>query len=151
MKRYSGLILFLLSLSLASGYFLSKVPLIGRLAMHFKAYRGYTFLKTWWRGAVFVFVVLCLLLLVQHIMDRWLKNAKIAHVICLAIAICGLIYTYNDFRDDISHRMMKERFHIGGYLMWIGWAVISLFFLFTKKPERAALKTGLPETQDPYN
>ena len=135
MKRYAGLLVFIFSLSLAAGYFLSKIPLVGRLAMHFEEYAMYRPLKVWWKGALFVFVVLLVLLLVQHIMDKWLKHAKLAHLLCLALAVGGLIYTYNDFRDDYSHRWMRERFHIGGYLLWIGWVAICLFFLFTSKPE----------------
>lgn len=54
---------------------------------------------------------------------------RVAHIIALLVAVAGLYFTYRDFRTDFSHNLMKERFHLGAYLFWIGWVSISLFFL----------------------
>jgi hypothetical protein len=51
-----------------------------------------------------------------------------------------LYLTYNDFRQDLSHRLMGERFHIGAYLVWIGWMIISIYLLLTRKISRALNK-----------
>lgn len=134
MKRTAPLIAFLAALSLLAGYLFSKMSWIGRVGVNL-VHQNYKFLKVWWQGALVVFAILMLLLLIQWLVQQKAKlfTARIIQVIALLIAIAGLYYTYLDFRHDITHRWLKERFHLGGYLFWIGWISISLFFLFSKK------------------
>ncbi|RYD55447.1 MAG: cytochrome d ubiquinol oxidase subunit II [Sphingobacteriales bacterium] len=134
MKRSFFFTLYLLALSLLSGYMLSKVSFIGRAGISV-FYTSYTFLKVWWQAAAVVFIALLLLYGIQYVIYTRANEriAKGAQVTSLFLAITGLILSYNDFRDDISHRWLGERFHIGVYLFWFGWISISIFLLLQKK------------------
>ena len=134
MKRIAPLVLFIAALSALSGYLMSKASLTGRVGISL-FYNEYQFLKVWWQGALVVFAVLLVLMLVQGIVQRKLPKPKanILHVIMVLLALGGLYYTYNDFRHTLSHKLLGERFHIGGYLFWIGWIIISVFYIVQKR------------------
>lgn len=126
--------LLLSALAVLSGYLLSKASLVGKLGMTL-VYKEYSFLKVWWQGALAVLAAWLVLLLIQGGVNRRAKggNAALAQVVALVLAAIGLFFTYQDFRNNLSHRLLGERFHIGGYLFWIGWMIISLFYLFRGK------------------
>lgn len=135
MRKSTSFILLLLSaLAVLSGYLLSKASLVGKLGMTL-VYKEYSFLKVWWQGALAVLAAWLVLLLIQGGVNRRAKggNAALAQVVALVLAAIGLFFTYQDFRNNLSHRLLGERFHIGGYLFWIGWMIISLFYLFRGK------------------
>jgi hydrogenase-4 membrane subunit HyfE len=98
-------------------------------------YKEYRFLKTWWKGALVVFVVWMILLIIQQIIENKLPKQKavIVHVIFILLAFVGLYFTYSDFQQTTSHRWLKERFHIGAYLFWLGWIIISAFCIVQKR------------------
>lgn len=135
-KRISLLIIFLAALASLSGYLLSKASFIGRLGMTY-VYKEYRFMKTWWKGALAVFVVWMVLFIIQAIIERRLSKSKanLAHIIFILLAFVGLYFTYSDFQHTTSHRWLKEKFHIGGYLFWLGWIIISVFFMVQKRKE----------------
>lgn len=124
----------LLALSCISGYLLSKASLIGRTGINL-FYKQYKFLKIWWRGALLVFIVLMFLLFIHGLIQKKTnaRMAKTIHAILLLVAIAGLYFTYLDFREVLSHRLLGERFHIGAYLFWIGWIIICVFYMAQKK------------------
>ncbi|MEI8278980.1 MAG: hypothetical protein WCG87_04400 [Bacteroidota bacterium] len=130
MKRIISIIILLASLSSISGYLLSRATWIGRLGIGL-FHRDYNFLKIWWQGAGMVFGVLFVLLIIQGVLNR--TGSKIIQVVALCAAIAGLYFSYDDFRHDLSHRLLGERFHIGVYLFWIGWMMISIFYLTMKR------------------
>lgn len=123
-------------LSCISGYLLSKASLVGRTGINL-FYKEYKFLKTPWQGGLLVFILLILLLFLQGLAQKKLgvKMARAMQFFLLLAAIAGLYFTYLDFREVLSHKLLGERFHIGAYLFWIGWMIISLFYLF-QKPNR---------------
>jgi hypothetical protein len=133
-KRISILVVFLAALSCLSGYLMSKASFIGRLGMTY-VYKEYRFLKTWWKGALTVFIVWMILLIIQLIIERKLSKQKaiVVHVIFILLALAGLYFTYSDFQNTTSHRWLKERFHIGAYLFWLGWIIISVFCMIQKR------------------
>ena len=135
-KRISLLVVFLAALASLSGYLMSKASFIGRLGMTF-VYKEYRFLKTWWKGALFVFIVWMIILIIQAILERKLSKQKatIVYVIFILLALVGLYFTYSDFQHTTSHRWLKEKFHIGAYLFWMGWIIISVFFMVQKRKE----------------
>jgi hypothetical protein len=134
MKKTALLVFILGCLSVTSGWLLSKASLVGRAGISL-FYKEYRFLKTWWQGALTVFIVLILLLLLQGIGQRKLgrHKANILHISILLLSTIGLYFTYYDFRHTTSHRLLGERFHLGAYLFWIGWMIISLFYLNQNK------------------
>jgi len=127
-------LLLLLGLSVVAGYLLSKATLIGRtgIALFYKEYR---FFRYWWKGALLIFGVWMLLFFLHRFLQRHLfrKHADLLHMAALVIAVIGLYFTYSDFRNDFSHRLLGERFHLGFYLFWIGWMLISLYHLFRRR------------------
>ncbi|HEU4901777.1 MAG TPA: cytochrome d ubiquinol oxidase subunit II [Flavisolibacter sp.] len=145
MKRKSLLVLFLLVLSGVAGYVLSKASLVGRAGISL-FYTQYKFLKTWWQGGLFVFAVWMLLFFLQGLAHRKLSPAtsRLVHIAAILVAVAGLYFTYQDFRHTLSHRWLGERFHLGGYLFWLGWIVISVFYLTENKTmkERAISVAG---------
>jgi hypothetical protein len=134
MKRTAPFVLLLASLSALSGYLLSKASLTGRAGISL-FYKEYTFLKTWWQGALIVFAVLMLLMLVQGLANRKLSfhKAGFLQLLLLLLALTGAWFTFQDFRHTVSHRLLGERFHLGAYLFWVDWILICLFFLTQKK------------------
>lgn len=134
MKRKSLLVLFLLVLSGIAGYVLSKASLVGKAGISL-FYTQYKFLKTWWQGGLVVFAVWMLLFFLQGLAQRkWSTAAsRLVHFAAIIAALAGLYFTYQDFRHTLSHRWLGERFHLGGYLFWIGWMAVSLFYLTENK------------------
>ncbi len=133
-KRYIFLQLVLAGISILCGVLLSKASFVGRTGINL-FYKEYKFLKTWWKGALTVFIVLAIFSFLQGLAQKRLahKKAKAVHMVCLLAALAGLYFTYYDFRHTTTHRLLGERFHLGGYLFWIGWMLISGFYLTRKK------------------
>lgn len=142
--KFSGLLLLVLllaALSGLSGYLLSKASLVGRTGIHL-FYQEYRFLKIWWQGAAVVFLLLLLLLALQGWINRiWQgRKAFVAQLLFAVLALAGLYFTFRDFRDVLSHRLLGERFHLGAYLFWIGWLVISIYHAVQSRRTRPELK-----------
>ncbi|MDI3320137.1 cytochrome d ubiquinol oxidase subunit II [Pinibacter soli] len=149
MKRLLPLSVFLAALSLMAGFLLSRMSFVGRIGISL-FYKEYTFMKTWWKGTLVIFMVLFLLMLLQDAIDRKLvkKRANSYHLLALTAAAVGMYFTYRDFQYYYMHRWLKEKFHLGGYLFWIGWIGISLFFLFGKQEKPSANENLPAETSD---
>jgi hypothetical protein len=130
------LILFLLAMACLCGQLMSKASFIGRLGMTY-VYKEYRFLKTWWKGALAVFIVWMIVLVIQEIVERKVprQKAMIIYIMMIVLSLVGLYFTYADFQHTTTHRWLKEKFHIGAYLFWIGCIIISLFFISQKKKE----------------
>lgn len=133
MKRYTPLVVILALFSLASGYLMSRASWIGRVGMTF-FYKEYNLLKIWWQGAVAVFLVFLFLLGIHSWLWRSLRGARarIAYLVLFLAAAGGAYLTYDDFHTDLSHRLLGHRFHYGFYLIWAGWLIISITFLFSR-------------------
>lgn len=133
-KRISFLVIFLAALACFSGYLMSKASFIGRIGITY-VYKEYRFLKTWWKGALAVFIVWIVLLVIQTIIEKksLKRTAIIIHVAFILLALVGLYFTYSDFEHTTSHRWLKEKFHIGVYLFWLGWIIISAFCIVQKR------------------
>lgn len=134
MKRKFLFVLFLFLFAGLTGYVLSKASLVGRLGISL-FYRQYKFLKVWWQGGLLVFSVWIILFILQGLAQKKLSYfaSKAVHILAIVAAVTGLFFTYQDFRHTTSHRWLGERFHLGGYLFWIGWISISLFYLSATK------------------
>jgi membrane protein implicated in regulation of membrane protease activity len=139
MKRNQALILFLGFISLISGYMMSKASLIGKVGMSL-FYREYKFLKTWWKGTLFIFIMLLVVYFLHRFMQQRLtiQKARSFHLIACIVAVVSLYLTYHDFRHTLSHRLLGERFHLGVYLFWLGWIAVSLSHLVQAGNEPSA-------------
>ncbi len=130
MNKNLPFILYLASLSALAGWLLSRMSWIGRVGINL-VHKEYKFLKVWYEGAGVIFGVLMILFLVHYLFQTRTKRgtARLANVIAMLLALAGLYFTYNDFRSDFTHSILRERFHLGAYLFWVGWISISIFFL----------------------
>lgn len=136
-KRSSFIILLLTGLAILSGFLLSKASLVGKTGISI-FYRQYKFLKIWWQGALVVFIAWILLFILQGWIERKypIRTSRLIHISAIILAAVGLFFTYQDFRNTLSHRLLGERFHIGAYLFWLGWMIISLFYLTNPKASK---------------
>ena len=136
MKRTVLFIFLLALLSAFSGLLLSKVSFAGRTGISL-FYTEYKFLKTWWQGALAVFMILLIILGGQGFADKKLSRpkAKLVHITMVLFALAGLYVTYYDFSHTTTHRFLGGRFHLGAYLFWVDCILISLFYLAQKKPQ----------------
>jgi len=137
-KKLITLNAILVTLAVIIGWTLSKASLVGKVGIHF-LHREYAFLNSWWKGALFVWVVWLVLEIIQYrIWKRNRRNVNLAvQAIFIFLAVLGLYYTYLDFRT-FSHGLLGDRFHIGGYRFWMGWGIISIFFMRLRKDEITA-------------
>jgi hypothetical protein len=135
MKRNYPLLLFILALiALLSGNLTKKVSFVGRIGINL-FYKEYKFFKIWWQSALVCFVVMLAVAVLLFFVDRSLKNAtrKITLLLFFFVFLAGLYFTYKNFRNDFSYRLLGERFHLGIYLYWIGCCITSLFYALTLK------------------
>jgi hypothetical protein len=139
MRRNLPFFLYLLALSALSGWLMSHMSWIGRVGINL-FHKEYKFLKLWYQGGGVVLGILLLLFLLQWLADRRLKpaTARLVQVVAVLLAIGGVWVTYQDFRTDFTHNVLKERFHLGAYLFWVGWISISLFLLATRRYQKPA-------------
>jgi len=143
MLRKILLLGFLALLSIISGVLMSEVSWIGRMGMRF-FYKEFELLKIWWQGALLVYSVLIVMYIVQAILLKVLpgKISKIIFIVLLLAGMAGMYATYNDFREDFSHRLAGERFHIGFYLFWVGSIMTSFFFLLEKGKTKKTINSS---------
>lgn len=137
MKRHSYFVGYLVMLGILSGYLLSKATLIGRFGMTF-IYNEYSFLKTWWKGGLFVIGTWAALFLLQGYLatrSNEIGSGRKIQYLAIVLALAGLIITYLDFRNTLSHRLLGERFHLGAYLFWLGWVSISVYWITVHRPK----------------
>ena len=130
MNRQLGFLFLLLFLAALAGYLLSKASFVGRVGISL-FYQEYGFLKIWWQGGLLVFCVWLLLFYFQAWSYKKMP-ARRFRLLCLALTLfylIGLYFTYRDFRHNTAHRWLGERFHLGGYLFWVGCLLAPLFYL----------------------
>jgi hypothetical protein len=128
-KKLITLNAILIPLAIIIGWTLSKATIVGKVGIHL-LHREYAFLNSWWKGALLVWGVWLVLEIIQYrIWKRNRRNINLAiQASFIFLAILGLYFTYLDFRT-FSHGLLGDRFHIGGYLFWFGWCIISIFFI----------------------
>ena len=141
MRRNIPFILYLALLSALCGWLMSRMSWIGRVGVNL-FHKEYRFLKVWYEGGGLIFVILLLLFFLQYFAQQRLPRitARGVQAIALLIAVCGLWLTYSDFRTDFTHNILKERFHLGAYLFWVGWISISLYMLATPRQQRPSVR-----------
>jgi len=146
MKRFLFLVL-LAALSVISGLLMSRSSWIGRVGITF-FHKAYNLTKVWWQGATAVFIILLLFFFLHSLLQQKLPliAARIFHFMFLLAAVVALYITYDDFHTTRSHRLLGHNFHNGCYLVWVGWIMECVFFLFSrKKRNEPAINSGKKE------
>ena len=140
MRRHLPFLIYLAALSALAGWLLSHMSWIGHLGVNLM-HREYRFLRAWYKGGGLMLAILLLLFGIQYIVQRRLPRASSrgVQIVLLLFALTGLWLTYSDFHSDLTHGtfILKESFHLGAYLFWIGWISISVYML-------AAVRRKLP-------
>lgn len=130
MNKSNAVIFLVLSiLSFVAGFLLSSISFVGKIGIGL-FYHQYKFLKVWWKGGLLVLLIWLFVWLIQSIYVRKLQPGKkrLVHSIFLLCALIGLLFSYNDFRNTLSHRWLGERFHLGVYLFWVVWILITVYY-----------------------
>jgi hypothetical protein len=138
-KKLITLNAILVPLAIIAGWTLSKATLVGKVGIHV-LHREYLFLNSWWKGALLIWGVWVVLEIIQYLIwKRNLRKINLAfQTFFIFLAALGLYFTYLDFKT-FSHGILGDRFHLGGYLFWIGWCIISIFFIKQRNDEIATI------------
>lgn len=135
MKRnYLLLFFILIGIAVLSGNLTAGMSWVGHIGINF-FFKQYGFLKSWWHSALICLGCLLIVGAILFFIDSTLSGIKRKTILLFffVLFLSGLYFTFRDFRQDLSHRWMGERFHVGIYLYWIGACIISLFFALTEK------------------
>ena len=133
---------------LLAGWLISKMSWVGRAGINLM-YKEYSIFKSWWKTALLLFVIQMVLLFLQDVVRKKYSRpiANIASIVLLVTALGGLFATYSDFNNNFSHRLLKEKFHLGFYLFWLGWISTCLYYIFS--PGRSDLSIRQANRKSP--
>jgi hypothetical protein len=131
--RIPLLILCQALLSWLEAYLIAQISLIGRVGIA-TVHREYRLLRSGWKTFLLLFgIQLALILLLRFIQKKYPK--KVTTILTsglLLLAVLGFLATFQDFLHTYTHRLLKERFHLGFYLFWLAWIGTCVFFLVLK-------------------
>lgn len=132
MRGISFLVVIQMLLSGLSAWLMSEMSFWGKLGIDF-FYKEYKILKNPFETGAIIFGIQILVILLLWIIYKFFskKLTNLFALIILGLAITGLIYSYFDFQDEFSHKILKDKFHIGAYLVWVS-AMLSAFFFLLK-------------------
>ena len=113
-------------------YLISKISWIGKIGIA-TVHKEYRLLRSDWKTFLLLFTLqVILILLLGVIRKRPQKVTTLVASLLLMLGAFGLFLTFRDFIYTYTHRLLKERFHLGFYLFWIGWIGTCIFFLAIK-------------------
>jgi hypothetical protein len=128
-------------------YLISKISWIGKLGIA-TVHKEYGLLRSDWKTFLLLFslqiVLIASLTVVRTKCPR--RIAALVISMLLTLGAVGLFLTFRDFIYTYTHRLLKERFHLGFYLFWIGWIGTCVFFLAIKDKKDPALFPLDPNT-----
>lgn len=135
MRKIPILIAAQFLLCLLETYFISKISLIGKvgIALFYKEYR---LLRSGWKTFLLFFALQLVVIGVLYFIEKRgpRKRTVYAAGVIAIIALVGLISAYIDFQYTYSHRLLKERFHLGFYLFWLSMMGTCAYFVFKPQP-----------------
>lgn len=128
-RKLALLILFQSVFTILQVYLISKISLLGRIGISI-AYKEYKFLRSGWKLFLLLMAVQLLIIGLLNYGYKKLVRRTYFKVIgaVVIVAMAGLWATYNDFTHTFSHRLLKEPFHLGFYLFWLGISATCIFF-----------------------
>lgn len=135
MKNTALLILVQGIISLLCGILSSKMSFIGKIGIQVM-HRDYLIFKSWWKTALVCFIIQFSLILILSALKAY-AGLRTVRVIAFSLLIAGMIgayFTYIDFTTT-SHKMMRAKFHIAGYLFWLAWFINCIYFITSSKKQ----------------
>jgi len=117
-------------LCVISAYLISRISLIGKIGIAL-FYKDYKILRSGWKTFLLFFTIQLIIIGVLYLLHSKRSRNTTVYTASgiIAAALAGLGFTYNDFLHTYTHRLLKERFHMGFYLFWIGMILSCVFFL----------------------
>ncbi len=137
MSRIAILVFSQALLCALATYLVSRISLIGKIGVAL-FYKEYKLLRSGWKTFLLFFGVQLIIILILYLVHRKQprKKAMLVSGALLVAGTLGLLITYYDFQHTYAHRLLKERFHLGFYLFWLGWMGTCIFFLVTGNDKR---------------
>lgn len=132
MRHIKTLISLQLLLSLVCGVLVSEMSFIGRIGINL-FHKNYKLFKYWWKTAILFFILFLLLDLFQFLIKRKSPRANLYIFVLLIIGLLGLFASFQDFTTNFSHKLLKEKAHLGFYLFWLTWMGSNIYFLTLPK------------------
>jgi hypothetical protein len=129
-RRIYLLIAFQALFTLLQTYLISKISLIGKVGIAL-FYKQYALLRSGWKTFFLFFAIQLAVIAIFYIVGQRSskKAARLVAYVLIGMALVGLWFTFDDFLHTYSHRLLKERFHLGFYLFWAGWIISCVFFI----------------------
>ena len=126
-------------------YLISKISTIGKIGIA-TTYHQYHWLRIFWLTFTILTLFQLALIAALHILGKRTtkKMTNLVSTILLVAGILGLALTFQDFMHTYSHRLLKERFHLGFYIFWISWIGTCVYFLFTGRTNPFPLDPNAP-------
>jgi uncharacterized membrane protein len=151
-RRLLVLILFQLLLCWYETYLISKISTIGKIGIA-TTYHQYHWLRVFWLTYTILTVFQLALILTLFIIGKrsTKKMTNLVSTIFLVAGGLGLVLTFQDFLHTYSHRLLKERFHLGFYIFWICWMGSCLYFLFSNQTKLFPLDPNAPLISQPQH
>jgi len=117
-------------LSWLEAWLISKISFVGRVGIA-TIHKEYGFLRSGWKTFFLLFGIQAAIIIALNIIQKKLpkKTTLIITSTLLLLGAIGLFITYQDFRHTYTHRILKDQFHLGFYLFWLGWIGSCLFFI----------------------
>lgn len=136
MKRFWIIFIVQFCISLISAYLIAQMSWLGRIGISL-FYTEYAILKSFWKVALILFSVQTLLLIILHTLYAFRKilALKIVSGITSISSLLGLAYAVYDFSETFSHRILKEKFHMGVYVFLVSVFCLSIFYFFSRKKQ----------------
>jgi hypothetical protein len=145
MQKFLNLVFVQALLSTIAGILLSKMSLVGKVGIFF-LYKDYALLKVWWKAALVIFALQLLFILVFWMMKSLFgRSSTLILLLFLGIGALGAYITYQEFTST-SYRLMKSTFHLGGYLIWVGYAISCIYFMWSRQKKKVE---ALPSEEVP--
>ena len=134
-SRIYLLVLSQLLLCWLEAYLISKISLIGRVGIA-TIHKEYSILRSGWKTFLLLFgIQMVIITTLYTIRKKYPKKiTTLAASVLLTLAFIGLLTTLEDFLHTYTHRLLKERFHLGFYIFWLSWIGSCLFFLIIPHP-----------------
>lgn len=128
--RITLLILSQAVLCLLETYLISKISFIGRVGIA-TIHKEYKLLRSGWKTFLLLFGIQIAIIITLNIIQKKVsrKSMILTASLLLGVAAIGFFITFQDFLHTYTHRLLKERFHLGFYLFWMGWMGSCIFFL----------------------
>ncbi len=131
-------------------YLISKISTIGKIGIA-TTYHQYHWLRVFWLTYTILALFQVALIAALYVISK--RSAKrmtnLVSTIFLIAGGLGLVLTFQDFMHTYSHRLLKERFHLGFYIFWISWMGTCLYFLFSDRTKHFPLDPNAPPVAQP--